>query len=527
LRIAAELAAARTDVSLAELVAELGDHQTRLDLLDAGGDPRAEVRAVFSWSYQNLPADAARMFRLLGLHPGDSVPVAAVSALAGTDVAEARRLLGVLVRASLVHVGRGGRYGMHDLLRAYAAELATGHDPAPDRNAALTRLFDHYLAGSVAAMNVLYPAEPGAGGDPDAARHWIEAERPNLAAACTYGAAHGWHRHAIDLAGTLFRYLDAGGPVAEAVTVTAAAVSAARAVGDRDAQARALSDLGRLHRRQGRLDEAAKVYRQALVLYADLGEGAAEAVALRNLGSVHWRQGDYRQAADHYRRAWTRYERLGDAAGQADALVRLGLVDARLGDETRATGRLRSALTLFARLGDQFSEAYVLSLLARLSRDPAQLERAAVHLDQSLDVVRQAGDRTAEAYVLTDLAAVQARAGRLAEAAGHLRQALLLHRRIGDRASEAEALNDLGQVLREAGDAAEARGQHEQALVLAREIGDRYEQARAHDGIAAAFAGTGAAERGRPDLELARSIFAELAVPAWPGLGLPAAAPGR
>jgi tetratricopeptide (TPR) repeat protein len=526
LRIAAELAATRTDVSLAELVAELGDHRTRLDLLDAGGDPRAAVRAVFSWSYQHLSADAARAFRLLGLHPGDSVHVAAAAALTGTDAAEARRLLGVLVRASLIHVGRGGRYGMHDLLRAYAAELATAHDPAPDREAALTRLFDHYLAGSVAAMAVLYPDGPRTTGDPEAARNWIEAERPNLAAACTYGAAHGWYRHAVDLAGTLFRYLDAGGPVTEAVTVTTSAVSAARVVGDRHAQARALSDLGRLHRRQGRLGEAAETYRQALILYADLGEHAAEAVALRNLGSVHWRLGDYRRAADHYRRAWTQYRDLNDEAGQADALVRLGLVDARLGDESQATGRLRPALELFGRLGDRYSEAYVLSLIARLSQRPAELGHAAVHLEQSLAVVRRAGDRTAEAYALTDLAAVQARGGRLAEAAGHLRQALLLHRRIGDRASEAEALNDLGQVLLAAGDVTEARTQHDQALALAREIGDRYEQARAHDGLAATFTATGEADRSAPHRDRAAGIFAELAVPAAPSLGIPAA-PGR
>ncbi|GIM91891.1 AfsR/SARP family transcriptional regulator [Paractinoplanes toevensis] len=513
LRIAAELAAARTDVSLAELVDELGDHRMRLDLLDAG-DPRAEVRAVFSWSYQNLPADAARMFRLLGLHPGDSVHVEAVAALTGTDVGEARRLLAVLVRASLVHAGRGGRYGMHDLLRAYAAELAAAQDPAPERKAALTRLFDHYLAGSVAAMSTLYPDGTEGAGDPDAARSWIEAERPNLAAACIYGAAHGWYRFAIALAGTLFRYLDAGGPVAEAVTVTASAVSAARAVGDREAQARALSDLGRLHRRQGRLDEAADTYQQALILYADLGEHAAEAVALRNLGSVHWRLGDYRQAADHYRRASAHYERLGDIAGQADASVQLGRVDARLGDEAQAVTRLRSALELVTKLGDWYSEAYVLSLLARLSHEPADLEQAGIHLERSLAAIRQAGDRTAEAYALTDLAAVYAHGGRLTEAAGHLGRALLLHRRIGDRASEAEALNDLGQVLRAAGDATEARAQHEQALILAREIGDRYEQARAHDGIAATLD----RDDGGPHRDLARRLFADLAVPSAPDL---------
>jgi DNA-binding SARP family transcriptional activator len=525
LRIAAELAAARTDVSLAELVAELGDHQGRLDLLDAGGDPRAAVRAVFSWSYQDLPADAARAFRLLGLHPGETVHVDAVAALIGTTAGEARRLLGMLVRASLIHVGAGSRYGMHDLLRAYAAELATGHDSEPDRHTALTHLFDHYLAGSVAAMNVLYPAgDPGAG-DPDAARDWIEAERPNLAAACTYGAAHGWYRHTIDLAETLFHYLDAGGPVAEAVTVTASAASAARAIGDWDAQARALSRLGRLHRRQGRLDQAAETYRQALTQYADLGDRAAEALALRDLGSVHWRQGDYRQAAEHYQRAWTRFRQLGDEAGQADALVRLGLVDERLGNEAEAADRLQSALDLFAQLGDRFSEAYVLSLLARLPHQAHQLERTTVHLERSLAVIRRAGDRTAEAYALTDLAAVHARGGRLTEAAGHLRQALVLHRRIGDRASEAEALNDLGQVLRAADDAVEARTQHGQALALAAEIGDRYEQARAHDGIAAADQAIGDLEDARRHLDLARRLFADLAVPP-PTLAVPVAVPG-
>jgi tetratricopeptide (TPR) repeat protein len=503
LRIAAELAADRTDVSLTELVAELAD-QRKLDLLDAGGDPRAEVRAVFSWSYQHLPADAARAFRLLGLHPGVSVTVPAAAALTGTTTAEARRLLGVLARASLIQPAGTSRYGLHDLLREYAAELAGAYDSADDREAALTRLFDHYLAGSVEAMNTLYPAHLPVLEDPERARNWIEAERPNLAAVCTFGATHGWPQHAVDVAETLFRYLDAGGPVAEAVTVTTAAVVAARTVGDRHAQARALTNLGRLYRRQGGLDRAAETYRLALILYADLGERAAEAGVLRELGSVHWRQGHYREAAEHYQRALTVYRELGDVAGEADALVRLGLVDERLGHATQAVARLEPARDLFAGLGDRFSEAYVLSWLARVLGEPEALARASVHLDQSLAEARRGGDRTREAYVLTDLAAIQGRRGELAEAAGHLRQALVLLRRIGDRASEAETLNDLGQVLQGSGDTAEAHALHEEALSLAREIGYRYEQARAHDGIG--------------QREQAQRLYDELAVPAAPAL---------
>jgi helix-turn-helix protein len=66
LRVAAEFVTARPGVSLASLASELADQQRWLDLLDADGDPRAGVRAMFSWSYRDLGAVPARMFRLLG-----------------------------------------------------------------------------------------------------------------------------------------------------------------------------------------------------------------------------------------------------------------------------------------------------------------------------------------------------------------------------------------------------------------------------------------------------------------------------
>ena len=55
LRVAAELAAARPGMPLAELAAELADERNRLELLDAGGDPRSAVASVLSWSYRHLP----------------------------------------------------------------------------------------------------------------------------------------------------------------------------------------------------------------------------------------------------------------------------------------------------------------------------------------------------------------------------------------------------------------------------------------------------------------------------------------
>ncbi|MFC4588698.1 AfsR/SARP family transcriptional regulator [Sphaerisporangium corydalis] len=144
LRIAAELASARPASPLSELVAELADQRRRLDLLDAGGDPRAAVRAVFSWSYRRLPADAARAFRLLGLHPGPDLDPGAAAALIGVPPDDARRLLGLLAHAHLIGPARAAGHGMHDLLRAYATDLAHTEDSEADRQAARRRLADHY-----------------------------------------------------------------------------------------------------------------------------------------------------------------------------------------------------------------------------------------------------------------------------------------------------------------------------------------------------------------------------------------------
>jgi hypothetical protein len=45
----------------------------RLEVLSAGEDDAAAVRAVFSWSYRALPDPAAAMFRLLGMHQGAEI----------------------------------------------------------------------------------------------------------------------------------------------------------------------------------------------------------------------------------------------------------------------------------------------------------------------------------------------------------------------------------------------------------------------------------------------------------------------
>ncbi|MFD9699159.1 NB-ARC domain-containing protein [Lentzea sp. NPDC059081] len=144
LAIIAARAAQSPKLPLSALVAELADERTRLDTLDTG-DATTSVRTVFQWSYQQLSASAARMFRLIGVHPGPDITVPAAASLAGWPLAATRESVRELVRANLLVEHVPGRFSCHDLVRVYAADRAEAEETAKSRLEAETRLFDHYV----------------------------------------------------------------------------------------------------------------------------------------------------------------------------------------------------------------------------------------------------------------------------------------------------------------------------------------------------------------------------------------------
>jgi tetratricopeptide (TPR) repeat protein len=526
LRMAAELAAARPDMPLAGLVAELGDQQRRLDLLTAGGDPRTAVRAVFSWSYRHLDDDTAQAFRLAGLHPGADFDSYAVDALTGTGLQQARTVLDRLARAHLIQPSSPGRYAMHDLLRAYARELAAATDGEEEQNAALTRLFDHYLHTAAIAMDALYPAErhrrpridpPGTASpavtEPAAARAWLDAERATLVAITVHAAAHGWLTYATRLSAMLFRYLDRGGHHPEAMTIHSHARAAAQHAGDRAAEAHALNDLGTVHQRHGRYQEAAGHLRQALTLFEQVGDPFGQARAVSNLGNIHSSLGRYREAIDLYRQARIIFRDTGDLAGEAIALTNLGINEEHVGRYQQAARHYRRVLAIAAETGARDLEAVALDNLGSVGLRQGHYLQCADHLDKALALSRETGLREVEAEVLARIGDLCLRQGRPDEAARHLQRALALFRKTGYRAGEADALNSLGEVLLATGQPDHARAGYAAALALAAQTGDKYEQARAHSGLGQACRVDGDPGGARRHWQQALALFTELDTP--------------
>jgi tetratricopeptide (TPR) repeat protein len=516
LAITAARAADRPGFPLAGLAAELREGQ-RLAGLDAG-DAATSVQAVFRWSYQQLDAPAARMFRLLGLHPGPDITEDAAARLAGLPGEQARDLLRGLVRGCLLTEPRPGRYVLHDLLRAYAAGQAEAADSPADRRAARTRLFGYYLAAAEAAAKALgqsFVTGTPDGGAPsftggDAAMAWLDAERANLTAIAADAGGSGWPGCTIRLAAALFRYLDDGGHFTDAQMVHTAALDAARAAGDRAAEAdelrRCAADF-----RQGRYDQASGKLRQALEIYRDLGDRFGQERTLCNLGQVLRRQGSYQEAVDHHRQALALARTLGDTFGEANALDGLGMALCLQGHYQPAADHHRQAIALFREIGEahDFALGNLAVVLVRQERWP----EAAGCLDQALAALRQARCRCSEADIPNTFGAILAGQGRHQEAAEHHRHALTLYRDLGDRSGEAGATNSLGEALTALGIPAQATTHHHDALTIATEVNDRYEQARAHRGLARASTATGDTLEARRHWQHAFTLYTDLGCP--------------
>jgi DNA-binding SARP family transcriptional activator len=445
LRLAAEFAVSHPNVPLADLAGELADRQRRLDLLDADADPRSAVRAVLSWSYQQLGTDAARLFRLLGLHPGPDVTVAAAASLLGADLAKTRCVLWELTRGYLLAELAPGRYGCHDLLRAYAAELARSTDAGTDLDAAIGRVLGHFLrtAHHAAALMLktlrepitIAPSLPGVTParlcDGREALAWFEAEYRTLTAAVALAAATGSDTCAWQLPWTMACFLDGRGHWQEQAVLQRIALAAATRLRDPTGQAVSGRLLASACTRLGDYDQACVHLTDCMVLYREIGDVSGEARIHESLCWVAEHQSRYADALRHAEQALCLFQAIGDKAGQASALNAIGWYHAMLADYQRACSLCRQALAVQREIGHRYGEAHTWDSLGYAEQQLGHLAEAANCYQLSLAAFRELGDQFYEATILVHIGDNDRIAGKAHEAEAAWRHALTILERLG------------------------------------------------------------------------------------------------
>ncbi|MDN3355270.1 BTAD domain-containing putative transcriptional regulator [Actinomadura sp. DC4] len=397
---------------LASVAAELRESEDGLDAF-SGEVPAADARSAFSWSYRLLTPAAARVFRLLALHPGPDCSLAAAASLTGQRAGQVRPLLAELVRAHLLTEPVPGRYGCHELLRAYASELGRAQDSAPDLDLARRRVLDHYLHSAHAADSALAPGRerislrphlPGVTvprlADQADAADWLEVNRSVLLAAIEEDARHGSGEHSWRLAATLDLYLDHIGRWQEQLGAQTTALEAAHRLGDIPGQAHGHKALGLVSGRFERWDEADAHLARALELFAEIGDRTGQSRVHRHSAYLANRRGRYEEALAHYADANALYRTIGRRNGEANVANEVGWTYILMGRYEEALEECGRALSIQREIGDRNGEAAAWDSLGYAHHHLHEHDRALECYEHALRLYRAIRDRYLEADTL-------------------------------------------------------------------------------------------------------------------------------
>ncbi|WP_433158543.1 AfsR/SARP family transcriptional regulator [Kribbella sp. CA-247076] len=456
LRIAGERASRFPGHGLAELAAELSDEHHRLDRLAGADDPAADLRAAFSWSYRTLAADDARTFRLLGLHPSGTLGLPAAAILTDRPASQVRRSLDRLVAHHLLEEPQPGRFKLHDLLRLYAAELATAEESAPDLHATTRRMLDWYLrtvavSGRLvrsrgSAQDVVDAPDPATAplrvAGPAQALDWFETERETLLDLVRRAYDLGFDAHTWQLAWSLLPFYATRQHLDDWRTTAMIGRQAAERLDDDRAVLFAANTEAIMHLESLRFEESAEGFRTALEMARRLGDRAREATSLSNLGLVFANQGDHGRAVEFHEQALVA-EAAAPSSERAVSTTALNLSASQgaLGNYHEAIRYGEAAAAQFRERGNATMEALALSNVAEGYLSLGDFGQARHYCGQALDLFASIDSKQGKPNTLIVLGRAHLAAGAVDEAAKAWEEARdLLLAASNPRAAEVEQL---------------------------------------------------------------------------------------
>jgi DNA-binding SARP family transcriptional activator len=411
-------AAAHPTFPLGRFATELGEAQAvggALDALD-GGDSATRVRAAFSWSYQRLAAPAARLFRLLAVHPGPDISVPAAASLAGLPAAQVRGLLAELAQLHLISEHVPGRFLFHDLLRAYAHELASTVDSFSAREDASRRAAAHYLHSAITATRMidagrstidLAELPPGAEPEPvtdhAGALAWYDAEHAVLARTIRLCANSTLAPYAWQLAWALDAYLDRRGRWRDNHAVQQAGLAAARRVGDDDALYRTHAAVARTSTKLAAYDEAHDHLEEALAIARRTEHHGRQGSIHSTFVELYERRGDYQAALRHAFQGLAHMEAFGQPPNVAALLNSVGWCSALVGEYQQALSYCRRAIELLERIGDRYGLAHTWGSVAFAQHQLGQYADAITSYEHAIEMLREVGAVASEGVNLSGL----------------------------------------------------------------------------------------------------------------------------
>lgn len=414
LQIAAALLSHRRARSIASLNDDLRTAAERTGALESDGVDQygkpLSLRPVFDVSYRRLPADQARLLRLMALAPTADVGTVLASAMADLDPGgvQAAPLLESLAAAHLVTLAperprwrldaRAARWRLHDLVREYLKEVVAANEALTQEGvAARQRLLSVYAYVVDMADSHLrrLPGEPlpAVFDSRAAALAWLDDERPELVAAVQWADQDQLAPNAVRIALNLANYLAWRRHFDDLVTVSQVARQRAQFTGNRKDEATAWDTMGNVFRSVERTQEAIDAHTRSLELYRALGDRADEARALGNLGLALSQARRYDEAVEAVTGGRDLLRSLGDTSREAaEAELNLAAILDEAGRKEESRAANDAALRLFRETGNQMGEAMALINVGLDHRDNGMPVLAIAAYGRALTILRSLED---------------------------------------------------------------------------------------------------------------------------------------
>ncbi|MEV0442082.1 BTAD domain-containing putative transcriptional regulator [Streptomyces spectabilis] len=494
LRIAAARLAAKPHWTVTHLVSRLSDEERRLDELSQGS---SRIRASFGISYRCLSADAARLYRGLGLLDVHDFAPWVAAALLDTDQFTAERLIEQLVDAQfLTALGPDAagqpRYHSPSLLRIFARERAHGEDAQEQGRAAVVRVLQAALGLAEQAhqrlyggdFSIIHSAAPRCTPPDDLVAdllalplEWLEAERLSLVRLVGQAAGAGLDELAWDL--TL-------------CTVV-------------------------LFETRNYVDDWRQCAQRALTATREAGNVRGQGAMLYALGALEMRLRRFAGADAGFTAALALHELAGEEHGRALVLRSMAMIDQMRGATDSAMDRSVAALEVFRAVGDLSSQAHVLNNMAQIELDRGHLAQARKLSLRSVRISSgiSPGGARSTAQGTHRLARVYLAEGRYDLAESALLRMIRITRASADLLGLAHGLLGLGEARLGRGDWEQARATLLHALDIVATVHSPLVLGKIKLALGEACGRGGQDERAREYLRAARDCFQRVGVDDW------------
>ncbi|HIK05506.1 MAG TPA: tetratricopeptide repeat protein, partial [Trichormus sp. M33_DOE_039] len=470
----------QTRRSLADYTVSLREER-RLARLRVRGEEHLDIRACFSLSLNQLQAEEIDFFACLSICAEDGFSRRTAMVVGNFDEYTTQDYLDYLCRISLLNYSEVGenRFVFHPLIRLFAHELAIERglqDAAVVRHA---QFFVEFVKSIDLNDDSLAQTLAEEVDDIILAAQWLQQQKSSdykfAQRLHPFFERYGYWEQAINIVSGYqllaernenwkeviklriqqAKYLslkDEWSKAEDILTPISGIINQISGpISRQDYEVKWLTLLGDIQRRQGKLDEANKLYKRSVNILEQLSDLDHLAIVLNCLGGVLQQQGLLDEAVAVFQRQIEISETLNDQRQLAIGLNCLGGVLQQQGLLDEAVAVFQRRIKISETLDDQQSLAIGLNRLGRVLQQQGHLDEVIAIFQRQIEISETLNDQRQLAIALNRLGGVLQQQGLLDEAVAVFQRRIKISETLDDQQSLAIGLNCLGRVLQQQG----------------------------------------------------------------------------